>query len=111
MFTKAQCLRKRFLRLPQRKRDQARAYQRAKAAFPQPGSCLDPLPLPLVPTPGSGGVCMEQGVLYGTWLTVLALEAAAMQKGKLDILGFEHFALKQQNQSGPVSASHCWETA
>lgn len=54
---------------------------------------------------------MEQGVLYGTSLMVLALEATAMQKGKLDILGFEHFALKQQNQSGPVSASHCWETA
>lgn len=54
---------------------------------------------------------MEQGVLYETSLMVLALEAAAMQKGKLDILGFECFALKQQNQSGPVSASHCWETA
>lgn len=54
MFTKAQRLRKRFLRSPQRKRDQAWAYQRAEAAFPRPGSCLAPLPLPLVPTAGSG---------------------------------------------------------
>lgn len=74
------------------------------------------LPGSPAPTPGPhswfwGCLCMEQGVLYGTWLTVLALKAAAMQKGKLDILGFECFALKQQNQSGPVSASHCWETA
>lgn len=56
MFTKAQRLRKRFLRLPQRKRDQARAYQRAKAVFPRPGFCLDPLPLPPVSTAGSGGI-------------------------------------------------------